>query len=82
MEWTMGSGVASGLTVTLIAVAVLAILDVWVYRDARARANNDEPVAVELGSLMIDTPRAWAAFCAVLFVIFFPLYLVARKTTG
>jgi hypothetical protein len=71
---------AAGLTVTVLAIAVLVILDVWVYVDARSRERGDEPVAVQLGSFTIDQPRIWVAFCLILFVIFFPLYLVARRT--
>jgi hypothetical protein len=32
-----------------------------------------------LGGLLIEEPRAWLAFCVVLFVVFFPIYLVARR---
>lgn len=77
----MTAGVTSGLTVTVIAVMVLIILDVWVYLDARSHTRQNEPVAVQLGGFTIDAPRVWVAFCVVLFVIFFPLYLVARRAS-
>ncbi|NNC13754.1 hypothetical protein HII28_17960 [Planctomonas sp. JC2975] len=62
-----------------MAIAVLVILDLWVYPDACSRARQNEPVAVRLGGFTIDAPRVWVAFCVVLFVIFFPLYLAARR---
>ena len=76
----MVDSVAVGLTVTAMAIAVLAILDSWVYLDARSRAGKNQPVSVQMGSLLIEEPKVWLAFCAVLFVFFFPLYLVARST--
>ncbi|MEO7014940.1 MAG: hypothetical protein ABI130_09415 [Leifsonia sp.] len=76
----MAGNVAAGLIVTVMVIAVLAILDAWVYVDARSRAAKDRPVSVQMGGLLIEGPQAWLMFCAVLFVFFFPLYLVARRT--
>ncbi|MGO4807062.1 hypothetical protein AB4089_18290 [Arthrobacter sp. 2MCAF15] len=76
----MGNNVAVGLSVTVIAIAVLAVLDAWVYLDARSQAQKNHPVSVQVGSLVIEEPRAWLTFCVVLFAFFFPLYLVARRT--
>lgn len=76
----MGNNVAVGLTVTVIAIAVLAVLDAWVYHDSRSQEQKNRPVSVQIGSLVIDEPRAWLTFCVVLFAFFFPLYLVARRT--
>ena len=76
----MGGNVAVGLFVTVMAIAVLAILDAWVYLDARSRVEKNHPVSVQMGGLLIEGPRAWLMFCAVLFVFFFPLYLVARRS--
>ena len=76
----MDNGVAMGLTVSVMAVAVLAILDSWVYVDARSRSGKDRPVSAHLWDLTVDQPRVWLALCAVFFVFFFPLYLVVRQT--
>ncbi|ALO67021.1 hypothetical protein AS189_11605 [Arthrobacter alpinus] len=76
----MENNVAVGLSVTVIAIAVLAVLDAWVYLDARSQAQKNHPVSVQIGSLVIEEPRAWFTFCVVLFAFFFPLYLVARRT--
>jgi hypothetical protein len=73
------SSVTAGLTVTLVALVILVILDWWVYADAHARKRARDPVEVQLGAFEIDAPRVWLAGCIVLFVVFFPLYLVARR---
>lgn len=75
----MDNSVAVGLFVSGMAIAVLAISDAWVYLDARFRVEKNRPVSVQMGDLLIEEPRAWLMFCAVLFVFFFPLYLVARR---
>lgn len=78
----MGNNVAVGLSVTVIAIAILAVIDAWVYLDARSQAQKNRQVSVQIGSLVIEDPRAWLTFCVVLFAFFFPLYLVARRTEG
>lgn len=75
----MDNNVPAGLFVTGMAIAVLAISDAWVYLDARSWVEKNRPVSVQMGDLLIEGPRAWLMFCAVLFVFFFPLYLVARR---
>jgi hypothetical protein len=73
------TAVMAGVTVTLVAVVVLVALDWWVYVDAQTRERARRPVEMQLGTLQIDVPRLWLACCVVLFVVFFPLYLVARQ---
>jgi hypothetical protein len=73
------SSVTVGLFVTLVAVIILVILDWWVYVDAQARKRARNPVEVQLGAFEIDAPQLWLAGCIALFVVFFPLYLVARR---
>jgi hypothetical protein len=65
--------------VPLIAVVVLLGTGVWVYRDAAANAEAGTPVTLVFGTSRIDTPEAWTIGCVVLFVVFLPLYLVARN---
>lgn len=69
----MVGSVAAGLVVTLMAIAVLAILDTWVYLDARSRAGRNHPVSVQMCGILIEEPRAWLTFCIVLIMFFFPL---------
>jgi hypothetical protein len=62
----------------VVALAVVVIVDVWVYVDARAQEQRGTPVVFSLGSFVVDTPGTWFACCIVLFIIFVPLYLVGR----
>ena len=57
----------------------VAAVDAWVYADARARQGTRREVTVTIGSMRVDRPEVWAAWCLGLFVLFFPLYLVARR---
>jgi hypothetical protein len=59
-------------------VIVLAI-DVWVYLDAHARAGRRRPVVASIGSFALETPATWMLACLVLWILFFPMYLVARS---
>lgn len=66
------------LVPAVIAVLIVAALDVWVYADARARQGTRREVTATIGAMRIDRPEVWTAWCLLLFVFFFPLYLVAR----
>jgi hypothetical protein len=48
----MGSNVAVSLIVTVTAIGVLAILDAWVYFDARSQAQKNHPVSVQMGRVL------------------------------
>jgi hypothetical protein len=67
------------LVTAVITVLLLASLNVWVVADAGARQGTRREVTVTMGSMRIDRPEVWMAACLVLFVFFFPLYLVARR---
>ena len=69
------------LTALLPIVLLLVIVasDVWVYTDAKERRARGFPVVVTIGSFPIDTPEAWFVACLVVWVVFFPLYLSARR---
>jgi hypothetical protein len=62
----------------LVVLAALMVMDLWVYRDASARAEQGRPVVFSLGSLRIDSPGTWLAACLVLSVLFIPIYLSIR----
>lgn len=65
-----------------VALAVVVIvLDGWVYVDARRRSNARRPVVASIGALVLETPIAWLLACLLLWVVFFPLYLVARSNS-
>lgn len=62
-----------------MAVLLVAVLDAWVYADARARQGTRREVTVTIGSMHIDRPKVWLTWCLLLFIFFFPLYLTARR---
>lgn len=69
----------TGWLVTLAPLVLAAATDVWVYIDARRWAADGSPVFLKIGGFSVDTPVAWLACCVVLWIVFFPLYLVSRK---
>jgi hypothetical protein len=68
-----------GLSASLLALLIVVATDAWVYADAKSRADGRNPVVASLGSLEISAPAAWFLGCLVLWIVFFPLYLVARR---
>ena len=72
--WTVPAG--------LIPLFLVGAADVWVYLDARARQGARREVSATVVSMEIATPQAWLAWCVVLFLVFFPVYLVARRASA
>lgn len=68
---------AATLTPVVVLLAVLAT-DLWVYADARRCAEEGSLVVLRVGSFVVATPALWFAGCVVLWIIFFPAYLVSR----
>ena len=67
-----------GWLTPLLVLVLLAGVDVWVYRDSSTRAAHDRPVVFQRGAFRIDEPAAWLVGCVLLWVVFFPLYVVSR----
>jgi len=65
--------------VPILAVLVIIGTDVWVYTDARTRAEQGNPVVLSVGSIQLDSPEVWAVACLVVWVFCFPLYLATRN---
>lgn len=63
----------------LALLVVVLASDAWVFTDARRRAERHDDVVASLGSLELATPGAWFLACVLLWVLFFPMYLVARS---
>jgi hypothetical protein len=61
----------------LVLLVILAI-DMWVYADAKKRADQGAPVVVRIGGFVLETPQTWFVGCLILWIIFFPLYMVSR----
>jgi hypothetical protein len=70
----------SGLAPVVVLLVIL-LTDVWVYTDARAHLVRGEPVVVSIGSFSLESPAVWAVVCLVLWIVAFPLYVVARGTS-
>ena len=62
-------------------LVLVVILDAWVYVDAQRRSNARRPVVASIGTLVLETATAWLLACLLLWVLFFPMYLVARSNS-
>jgi hypothetical protein len=62
-------------------LVLVVVLDVWVYADAERRRDARRPVVASIGTLVLETPVAWLLACLLLWVLFFPMYLVARSNS-
>ncbi len=60
-----------------VAVALLAV-DIWVLLDATKHTERGAPVVLRLGSVVIDSPATWFVGCLLLWILFFPLYVISR----
>jgi len=63
----------------IILLLVVLATDVWVYRDSGHRLARGEPVTVTLGPYRMESPTVWLVACLLLWILAFPLYLVARS---
>lgn len=77
MERTYGVDMPEALVPLVVLLAILAI-GLWVYADARRWAVQGAPVVARIGSFAVETPETWFLGCLVLFILFFPLYMVSR----
>lgn len=64
--------------VPVFVLLVILAIDLWVYADAKQRADQGAPVVVRIGAFVIETPETWFVGCPVLSIFFFPLYMVSR----
>ena len=71
-------GHARGALVPLVVLLAILAIDPWVYADARRWAAQGAPVVARIGSFEVETPETWFLGCLVLFILFFPLYMVSR----
>jgi hypothetical protein len=68
---------AAALVPVVVLLVILAV-DVWVYADAQQRAGQGTPVVVRIGGFVLKTPLTWFIGCLILWIVFFPLYMVSR----
>ena len=76
------SGLSNQALVPIVALLVVVATDLWVYADAKAHHEAGTPVVFSTGFLEVETPAAWFVGCLLLWVVFLPIYLTARKQAG
>jgi cytochrome c oxidase assembly factor CtaG len=74
----MVSAMTLNALVPILLMLVVLATDVWVYRDSGSRLTRGEPVTVTFGPFRLESPTVWFVACLVLWILAFPLYLVAR----
>lgn len=72
-------GMPSAVLVPLVGAVAILMIDAWVYLDAREHAKQGSPVYFRVGSLVVDRPEVWLLGCLVLWIIFFPIYMLSRE---
>lgn len=63
----------------LLFLAAVLASDAWVAWDATRRRAAGQEVVASVGPVTLDRPEHWVIACVVLWVIAFPMYLVARR---
>ena len=74
----MVSAIPLSAVLPILLLLVVLATDVWVYRDSGLRLARGEPVTVTLGQYRMESPTVWFVACLLLWILAFPLYLVAR----
>jgi hypothetical protein len=64
---------------SLLLVLVFVASDIWVFVDAKRCSQAGSPVFLRIGRLSLETPLAWFVGCVLLWIFFFPMYLVSRS---
>lgn len=74
-------GMEASLLVTLVLIVAILASDFWVYVDATAHEERGRPVVARVGTVEVARPQMWLTFVVIVWVLFFPLYMVARKAS-
>ena len=77
-NWLAPLTTLSAVAPVLILIVLLAT-DVWVYRDSGRSLARGQPVTVTVGPYRMESPTVWFVACLLLWILAFPLYLVARS---
>jgi cytochrome c oxidase assembly factor CtaG len=72
--------VSYALLAPLVPVLLIIGTDVWVYFDESTQCERGTPVVFRFGALRLDRPAEWVVACTVMWIIFFPLYLIGRRS--
>ena len=70
---------SGSLLAPLLLLAFVLASIVWVVRDATRMRSRGADVVATVGPLTLDRPEHWLIACVVLWIVAFPLYLVARR---
>jgi hypothetical protein len=65
--------------IPLLPLLVVMLTALWVYTDARHRVAEGSTPVLRIDRLTIDTPVAWLGGSVILWIFFFPMYLVSRS---
>lgn len=65
----------------LTVVVLVVISDARVVWDATRLRNLGTSVTASVGPIALDRPERWLVACVLLWVVAFPLYLVARRAS-
>jgi hypothetical protein len=63
----------------VLVLALVIVSDAWMVWDASRRSARHDEVVAQVGPVVLDTPARWLIACLVLWIIAFPMYLVARR---
>jgi hypothetical protein len=63
-------------------VLVIVATALWVYADARTQSQRGNPVVCSIGVLEGNSPTTWFIACLILWILFFPTYVVVRGQGG
>jgi hypothetical protein len=75
----MVSAITLNALVPILLLLVVLTTDFWVYQDSGSRLAGGEPVTGTLGPFRLESPTVCFIACLVLWIVAFPLYLVARS---
>jgi hypothetical protein len=65
--------------IPFLLLLIVAATDIWVYFDAQRCVAAGSPIFFRIGGFRIDTPAAWLVGCIVVWIFFFPMYLVSHR---
>ena len=67
------------LAAPAIVLALVLASDAWVAWDASRQVARGRDVSVTIGPVTLDRPEHWVVACLLVWLVAFPLYLVARR---
>jgi hypothetical protein len=71
------SGLPAGAFGPILVLLLVLASDFWVFEDAKARRERGTPV-VFTGFVNLETPGDWFVGCLLVWIVFFPLYIMRR----